>query len=118
MSEEGNRLSSELFISRRQERLLFFPICSYFSETFLFSGCLFLHPWLQRVSLSKIFLVSVFCAFCLLQTTSFSSTPVIKLNLGSLPILNKANLLTLGCGEKSTAFIVKVVLTEKKIHAT
>ena len=59
--------------------------------------------WLQRASLSKTFLVSVFGAFCLLQTTSFSSTPVTKLNLGSLPILKKANLLTLDSGEKRTA---------------
>ena len=29
-------------------------------------------------------------------------------------MFNKANLLTLGWGEKSTAFIVKLVLTENK----
>lgn len=97
------RLSSELLILRREVRLLFFPICSYFLKLFSFQAAFFLILWLQRASISKTFLVSVFGAFCLLQNSSFSSTFVTKLNLVSLPILNKANLLTLGCGEKSTA---------------
>ena len=109
------RLSSELLILRREVRLLFFPTCTYFSEFFFsFHAALSLILWLRRTSLPKAFLVSVFFAFCLFQTTNFSSTPVTKLNWGSLPMFNKANLLTLGWGEKSTAFIVKLVLTENK----